>query len=160
MSSSCSSNNGSMEFSQVSDRLVYKVPNKKDFPKSTNNWKDGLNNILAAVEKSDKEGKSTYDMVSVVFFICVPHFIHNMVFESCQHYIHMVWLYMVCDDFVGACILNLYQYSLIFMKYPKAKYHLLLMSRKNAGKLCHVDTLNDLEPKSFKWDILIIGTIL
>lgn len=104
MSSSCSSNNGSMEFSQVSDSLVYKMPDKEDFPKSTTNWKDGLNNILAAVEKSDKEGKSnpivlfkndryvcTYDMVSVVFFIiCVPHFIHNMVFESCQHYIHMV----------------------------------------------------------------------
>jgi len=59
---------------------------------------------------------------------------------------------MVCDDFVGACILNLYQYSLIFMKYPKAKYHLLLMSRKkNAGKLCHVDTLNDLQPEYLQY---------
>lgn len=71
-----------MEFSQVSDSLVYKMPDKKDFPKSTTNWKDGLNNILAAVEKSDEEGKSnpivlfkndryvcTYDMVSCVFFL-------------------------------------------------------------------------------------------
>lgn len=87
MSSSCSSNNGSMEFSQVSDSLVYKMPDKKDFPKSTTNWKDGLNNILAAVEKSDEEGKSnpivlfkndryvcTYDMVSCIFFICMPHY--------------------------------------------------------------------------------------
>ena len=107
-----------MEFSQVSDRLVYKVPNKKDFPKSTNNWKDGLNNILAAVEKSDKEGKSnpivlfkndryvcTYDMVSVVFFICVPHYIIHMLFLSCSLYSYGMTVYG-CDDCVGACILN------------------------------------------------------
>ena len=40
---------------------------------------------------------------------------------------------------------------LYIMKYPKAKYHLLLMSRKNAGKLCHVDTLNDLQPKDLQY---------
>jgi len=77
-----------MEFNQVSDRLVYKMPDKKDFPTKTTNWKDGLNNILAAVEKSDEEGKSnpivlfkndryvcTYDMVSCVFFSFACHII-------------------------------------------------------------------------------------
>ena len=85
MSSNSSSNNGSEHHStQVSKSLVYKSPDKKDFPTSTANWKDGLNNILAAVEKSDKEGNSnpivlfkndryvcTYDMVSVVFYLHV-----------------------------------------------------------------------------------------
>ena len=86
MSSNSSSNNGSEHHStQVSKSLVYKAPaDKKDFPTPTTNWKDGLNAILAAVEKSDKEGKSnpivlfkndryvcTYDMVSVVFYLHV-----------------------------------------------------------------------------------------
>ena len=34
------------------------------------------------------------------------------------------------------------------MKYPKAKYHLLLMCRKDIGRLSRIQTLNDLEPSN------------
>ena len=71
---------GMSEFSQVpADRLVYIQPRKADYPQRTSNWRDGLNNILSAVEESEREKTDNpivlfsnakyvcvYDMVSLV----------------------------------------------------------------------------------------------
>ena len=71
---------GMSEFSQVpADRLVYNRPSKDDYPSRTSNWRDGLNNILSAVEESEQE--KTYNPI-VLFrnakYVCV----YDMVSEE------------------------------------------------------------------------------
>lgn len=99
MSNSSGGGSRSEDFSQVPHRLHYNPPRKEDFPPRSSNWRDGLKNVLSAVE-SNQIMDNPIVLLENDKYVCT----YDMVRESYKFIrIISMFMYMIHGQYAIIC---------------------------------------------------------